>query len=123
MLGQISDTVYHLLITFRLVIRTLRQLSIQAIDLLLHLMDMLESAFRLLPNRTGIHQLHVLGQVSDRDLLRYANSSRSRRLQACEYFQHCRFARSVLAHQSDTVLLVYHKRNIIKKRKTAKLHC
>ena len=76
MLGQISDTVYHLLIPFRLVIRTLRQLGIQAVDLLLHLMDMLESALRLLPNRTGIHQLHVLGQVSDRDLLRHANGSR-----------------------------------------------
>ena len=55
MFRQMRDTVYEVLIRFRFIICPLGQLLVQPFYLLFHLMDMLESAFRLLPHRTGIN--------------------------------------------------------------------
>ena len=123
MFRQMRDTVYEVLIRFRFIICPLDQLLVQPFYLLFHLMDMLEGMFRLFAYRLCIRQLHLLGKITDRRLLRYADRPGGRRLQAGKYFQHRRFSRTVLSHQCDTILLIYHKRNMMKKRKPAKLKC
>ena len=117
------DTVYEVLIRFRFVVGPLSQLLVQSFYLFFHLMDMLEGMFRLFAHRLSIRQFHLLGKIADRRLLRYTDRTRCRRLQSGKDFQHRRFSRTVLAHQCNTILLIYHKRNIIKKRKPAKLNC
>ena len=95
------------------------RMRIELAKLLLRRPDVL----RLFTNSTAIGQLHLLRQIADRRLFGNTHRTGCRRLQTCKYLQHRRFSRPVLTDQCDTILLVYHKRNIIKKRKSAKFNC
>ena len=123
MFGKMCYLIYQLLIRFRFVVGPLSQFQIQPFDLLFHFLNMTESLFRFFTDSTAVGQLHLLRQIADRRFFGNTHRTGCWRLQTCKYLQHRRFSRPVLTDQCDTILLVYHKRNIIKKRKSAKFNC
>ena len=61
-MGNLVD---KFLVSLRFVIRTFGKLRVEAFDVALHFVDMVESQFRLFADRARILQLHLLGQIAD----------------------------------------------------------
>ena len=122
-LAQGRDPLDQLHITIRLIVRTSLQLLIQFGDLRLHLVQMGESLRRLLENGTAILRHQMLRQISDHGIFRGGHFSTAWLPHAGQYLQQGRFTSTVFAHQSDTIFLVNHKRNIREKGASTKLYC
>ena len=118
-MGNLVD---KFLVSLRFVIRTFGKLRVEAFDVALHFVDMVESQFRLFADRARILQLHLLGQIADRNILGNADAASRRRLQAGENLEEGRFARPVFSYQRDAVFFVYHERNVVEKGETTELY-
>ena len=110
------ETVYQLMILFRIVIRSFCQFPIHPLQFIPEPEQFFKGQFRLLPHRTVVGKNHHLRQVTDRHVFRNRNRPACRQLQACQYFQHSRFTRTVLTDQRNAVLLIYYITDILKKR-------
>ena len=111
---------FHVRIT--LVVRSLRQFLVQTLNLRLCLMQMGKRLRSLLKHSASVLCHQVLGQISHRAVLRSRYRTSGRRTHTCQDLQQRTLARTVLTHQGNTVLLIYLKRNILKKCCAAKLH-
>ena len=110
------------LVIVTLVIGTLSQLPVDALDIGLQLMDVRKGLFSLLHHRTAIGQLHHLRQVADSTIAWHRNHALRRLLQACQDFQHGRLACTILTHQRNAVFLVDYIRNIFKQRSSVEFN-
>ena len=102
------------MILLALIIRTLNQLVIKPLYLGLQVMQIFKSSLSLLSDSACIGQFHYLRQITYCHLLGYGYSARCRLLQSGNNLKHGRFARTVLTHQGNTVLVTYHVADVMK---------
>ena len=76
-------------------------------------MDILKGCLGLLSYRSGIGQFHNLRQITYGHLLGYGHGARCGLLKSGDYLKHGRFARTVLTHQGNTVLVTYHVADVM----------
>jgi len=103
-----------LMVFFRFIIGTVRQLPVHPLQIGLQLKDMLESLLGLLHHSMRIREYHHLRQIADSYLFGNGNYTRCRALQTGQNFKHGRFTGSVLTHQGNTVFLVNNVRHVRK---------
>ena len=121
-LALTGKAVYESMILLTLIIRALHHLVVQTLNLGLELVYILKGGLGLLPDRTCIGQFHYLRQVTDGHLLWYGDRARCGLLHTGNNLKHGRFARTVLAHQGNTVLVTYNVADIMKQRTGAELY-
>ena len=105
-----------------LVILARSHLTGHLLDLGLQAQHLLEGFAGLLDQRRRIVHAHRLRQVADRTIAIDRHGARRRCLLARNQAQQRRLTRAIATHQTDTVLRVDQKRNIIKKGPTAIRH-
>lgn len=76
-------------------------------------MDILKGCLGLLSDGACIGQFHNLWQITYGHLLGYGYGARCRLLKSGDYLKHGRFARTVLTHQGNTVLVTYHVADVM----------
>ena len=77
-------------------------------------MDILKGCLGLLSYRAGIGQFHNLRKITYGHLLGYGYGARCGLLQSGNDLKHGRFARTVLTHQGNTVLVTYYVADVMK---------
>ena len=112
-LALTGKTVYQSVILLTLVIGALHHLIVQTLNLGLEFVNILECGLGLLSDGACIGQFHYLRQITDGHLLGYGNGARCGLLQSGDYLKHGRFARTVLTHQGNTVLVTYNVADIM----------
>ena len=113
MVVGVVQAVQQLLVLGRLVVGPFGDFGRQPLDLRLQPQHLLEGFGRLLGQRGRVGHLHLLGQVAHRALAVFGHGARRGLLQPHDQLQQGRLARAVLAHQTDAVLGVDQKRNIV----------
>ena len=103
---------YQCQIALALVVRTLSQLLVQRIHLLLQLRHIRERFLRLLTNGGIVLQNHYLRQIAYRRIVGNAHHATGRLLLSTEYLEQGRLACPILTHQGDAVAIVHHKAGI-----------
>ena len=110
---RVVQTVQQLLVVGAFVVGALGDLARQALNLGLEAQHLVEGLGRLLDERRGVGHAHRLGQVADRTLAVDRHGTRRGLLLAGDDAQQGRLARAVLAHQTDPVLGIDQKRDIV----------
>ena len=113
---------YELHIFVALIVGSCGQLVVYAVNLGLYLVQMSKRLTRLVKNRATVFCHEVLRQISDDTIFRRRHRAARGFSHACNNFQECALAGSVLAHKGYTILLVYLEGNVFKKGGTAKLN-
>ena len=101
---------FHIFLTF--IVCALGQLPLHLVDALLETGVSGERLARLFAHGGIVLQTHDLRQITYRRIVGHGNHTGRRLLHAAEYFEHGRFAGSVLAHKSNAVTMVYHKTDV-----------
>ena len=117
-----GEAVDKFMVIFAVVIGAFGKLPVHAFDVGLHLEDVFKGKFGFLHHRVIIAEDHHLGQVTDSTFTRNCNNAGSGLLQASQYFKHGRFARTILAHQGDTVFFVDNVRDVFEQRRGVEFH-
>jgi hypothetical protein len=68
----------------------------------------------LLNNSQCIIELHLLRQITDRNVRRHRYVAACRHLQSGNDFKHCAFTGAIFAYQSNFIPLVYNIADIVK---------
>ena len=113
---------YQRQVTLAFIICTLSQLLIHLFQTLLHLGDVGKRLLSLLTYGRRILQIHDLRQIANRGILWNADRSIGWLLLSAKYFEQSRFARTVLAYEGNTVLVVDHETGVRKQRLDAKFY-
>ena len=101
--GRIVQPVQQLFVPLAFVVRPLGDLPVQLLDFAFESDHFRKGRFGFGEQRGRVGHLHLLRQVAYRAVAVARNGSRRGRLFSDQHFQHRRFSRSVLAHQTDPV--------------------
>ena len=118
----VREAVDELLIVLTLVVGTVGQFLVHALDVGLHLEDVFEGQLGFLHHRPLVAQHHHLRQVADGTFTWDGYHTRRGVLQSGQYLQHGRFARPVLAHQGDAVFFVDDVRHVFEQGRGVEFH-
>ena len=113
LLGEPRHPVDQFPESFRLIIRSLRQLPVDALNLRFRRMDMREGLLCFFAHRAGVGELHLLRQIAHCRVARDTHRSACGLLHAGQNFQQGRFSRSILPHQSNTIFAIDDKRQTV----------
>ena len=102
----------QLLIVLAVIIGTFGKLSVHALDIGLHLKNMLESEFGFLHDGTLVTEYHHLGQIADGTFAGNGDNTGCGLLDTGQYLEHGRFARTILAHKGYAVFFIDDVRNV-----------
>ena len=112
----VGETLAQLHVALALVIIALSHLLLHALYVGLYLMQMGKSLLCLMAHCTSIGQHHHLWQIAHRSTLGHRHTTSSGLLHPGNNLQHGRLARTILAHQSNTVAVVHHITDVRKQR-------
>ena len=104
------------------VISTFGQFLIEAVEALLHLVDMGERFAHFLGHGDGVGGEDVLGQVADGDVGRHGHRPGGGCLQSGYDFEHSGFAGTVFAHQSNAVAVIDYIADVVEERTSAEFY-
>ncbi len=117
-----GEAVYQFLILLAVVIGAFGKLPVHALDVRLHLEDVLKGKFRLLHHGALVTEYHHLRQVADGALAGNGDNAGSGLLDACQYLEHGGLARAVLADKGYAVFLVDDIGNVFEQGGGIELH-
>ena len=112
---RVVEPVQQSLVIGALVVGALGDLAREPFDLGFQTQHFIERLGRLVGQRGGVGHAHGLRQVADRTLAVDRDGTRRGLLLARDDAQERGLARAVLAHQTDAVLGIDQKRNIVEK--------
>ena len=112
----VCKAVYQLVVFFGFIVGAVGKLLIHPFKVCLKFENMLKGEFCFLHHRADIRKDHDLRQIADCYIFGDGYHSAGRCLQTCQYFQHSRFARTILADQSDAVFFIDNIADIRKER-------
>ena len=101
-------------IVVALIVGTLVQLLLHALNAVGHLLDVSKGFLGLLAHGGVVLKYHHLGQITHRGIRTRAHRARRWLLFATEHLEERRFAGTVLTHQGHTVLIVNHEGGVAK---------
>ena len=110
----------HIIIA--LVVGARSKLIVHTVQLRLHLIEMGKSLRSLLEDSTSVLGHQVLRKIRNDSILRGRHHTARSSAYTCKNLKQSTLSRTVLAHKSNTVLLINHKRDIAEERSPAKLN-